>query len=185
MTRDYVWECTGNGQCGADVQGHGTHCAGTAGGKTYGTAPEALVYAIKTLSDRGSGARSWQISGIDCTMRAMTLNISTALTIASALPDIVSGHIHRRTGARSEVAVRTSDASVLNVDMHALSSLGSLWHSDAPQTPRRHCRINVERFNFWNHVVHGVRLQDLDVASVLRHQLFHLLPAVNLREGRT
>merc|ERR1719329_1882617 len=65
MTQDSVWECTGHGQCGADVQGHGTHCAGTAGGKTYGTAPEALVYAIKTLSDQGSGARSWQISGID------------------------------------------------------------------------------------------------------------------------
>jgi len=65
MTQGSVWECTGHGQCGADVQGHGTHCAGTAGGKTYGTAPEALVYAIKTLSDQGSGARSWQISGID------------------------------------------------------------------------------------------------------------------------
>jgi subtilisin family serine protease len=65
MSQDYVWECTGDDHCGGDVHGHGTHCAGSAGGKTYRTAPEALVYAIKTLSDQGPGARSWQISGID------------------------------------------------------------------------------------------------------------------------
>jgi subtilisin family serine protease len=65
MTKNREWECSGNDSCGGDVQGHGTHCAGSAGGKTYGVAPDAKVYAIKTLSDQGSGARSWQYSGID------------------------------------------------------------------------------------------------------------------------
>jgi len=51
--------------CALDRQGHGTHCAGTAAGTTYGVAPEASVRAVKTLSDAGSGQLSWQIAGID------------------------------------------------------------------------------------------------------------------------
>ena len=51
--------------CAGDRQGHGTHCAGTAAGATYGVASEATVKAVKTLSDQGSGARSWQFAAID------------------------------------------------------------------------------------------------------------------------
>jgi subtilisin family serine protease len=51
--------------CAADRQGHGTHCAGTAAGRAYGVASSATVYAVKTLSDSGSGALSWQTAGID------------------------------------------------------------------------------------------------------------------------
>jgi len=65
MTSGSARECDGSNSCGGDVQGHGTHCAGTAGGRTYGVAPDARVYAVKTLSDQGSGARSWQYAGID------------------------------------------------------------------------------------------------------------------------
>merc|ERR1711920_1166213 len=39
--------------------------AGTAAGATYGVASEATVKAVKTLSDQGSGARSWQFAAID------------------------------------------------------------------------------------------------------------------------
>jgi len=58
-------ECNGDLSCAADRQGHGTHCAGTAGGQTYGVAAAATVKAVKTLSDQGSGARSWQYTAID------------------------------------------------------------------------------------------------------------------------
>jgi len=57
--------CNGNSACALDRQGHGTHCAGTATGNSYGVAPGAKVYSIKTLSDSGSGALSWQFSGVD------------------------------------------------------------------------------------------------------------------------
>lgn len=58
-------ECNGNTGCALDRQGHGTHCAGTAAGNKYGVAPGAAVYAIKTLSDSGSGALSWQFTGVE------------------------------------------------------------------------------------------------------------------------
>jgi len=57
--------CSGSSSCAGDRQGHGTHCAGTTAGRTYGVAPQANVYAVKVLSDQGSGALSWGIGSLD------------------------------------------------------------------------------------------------------------------------
>jgi len=65
MTSGRLVECNGNQNCAGDKQGHGTHCAGTAGGRSYGVASGAKIYAVKTLSDSGSGSRSWQYSAMD------------------------------------------------------------------------------------------------------------------------
>jgi len=51
--------------CANDRQGHGTHCAGTAGGDTYGVARGARVYGVKVLSDQGSGQSSWSWWSLD------------------------------------------------------------------------------------------------------------------------
>jgi subtilisin family serine protease len=48
-----------------DGNGHGTHCAGTIGGTTWGAAKEANLVAVKVLSDKGSGSTSGVIAGID------------------------------------------------------------------------------------------------------------------------
>jgi len=58
-------ECNGDLGCAADAQGHGTHCAGTAAGETYGVAPAANVRAVKVLGDNGSGSWSWSYSALD------------------------------------------------------------------------------------------------------------------------
>merc|ERR1719145_361526 len=66
VTSGSVVECSsGSTDCAADRQSHGTHCAGTAAGATYGVASEATLKSMKTLSDQGSGARSWQFAAID------------------------------------------------------------------------------------------------------------------------
>lgn len=41
---------------GEDCNGHGTHCAGTIGGKTFGVAKEVTLYSARVLSCVGSGA---------------------------------------------------------------------------------------------------------------------------------
>jgi len=58
-----VFECDpSDTTCGADTHGHGTHCAGTAGGSKYGAAKEASLYAVKTCCGLGSntyGGLDW------------------------------------------------------------------------------------------------------------------------------
>lgn len=65
MTSGELVECNGDANCGGDAQGHGTHCAGSAGGESFGVAPQAAVKSVKVLSDQGSGSWSWSYSALD------------------------------------------------------------------------------------------------------------------------
>jgi len=48
-----------------DGNGHGTHCAGTIGGATYGMAKKVNLVAVKVLTDQGSGSTQSVIAGVD------------------------------------------------------------------------------------------------------------------------
>jgi len=48
-----------------DGNGHGTHCAGTIAGRTFGVAKKAKVVAVKVLRSNGSGSMSDVIKGIE------------------------------------------------------------------------------------------------------------------------
>merc|ERR1719211_806894 len=65
MTSGNPLECNGDLSCAGDRQGHGTHCAGTAAGVSFGVAPGAAVRSIKVLSDQGSGSWSWSYYALD------------------------------------------------------------------------------------------------------------------------
>jgi oryzin len=47
-----------------DENGHGTHCAGTIGGLTFGVYKTARLIGVKVLDARGSGTNSGLISGV-------------------------------------------------------------------------------------------------------------------------
>merc|ERR1712110_1056010 len=51
--------------CARDNNGHGTHCAGTIAGKTFGVAKEAIVHAVKVLGYDGRGSNAGIIEAID------------------------------------------------------------------------------------------------------------------------
>lgn len=48
-----------------DRNGHGTHVAGTVGGRTFGVAPEVTIIPIKVLDQSGGGNETSVISAID------------------------------------------------------------------------------------------------------------------------
>ena len=52
-----------------DCAGHGTHVAGTIGGRTYGVAPAVALVAVRTLDCEGGGETSGVIAGIDWAAR--------------------------------------------------------------------------------------------------------------------
>ena len=48
-----------------DGNGHGTHCSGTIGGKKFGVAKKANIYAVKVLKSNGSGTMSDVVKGVE------------------------------------------------------------------------------------------------------------------------
>jgi len=67
---DYSWPipfpcAEGDMECAIDNQGHGTHCAGSAGGTTFGVAPKATIHGMKVLGDSGAGNLFSIIGSVD------------------------------------------------------------------------------------------------------------------------
>nr|ABL74285.1 cuticle-degrading serine protease [Drechslerella coelobrocha] len=62
----------------SDGNGHGTHCAGTIAGKTYGVSKKAKVVAVKVLSAGGSGSTSGVINGMNWVAENAEANLSVA-----------------------------------------------------------------------------------------------------------
>ncbi|MEV4329477.1 S8 family peptidase [Streptomyces sp. NPDC049597] len=58
-------DTVGGGQNGQDCQGHGTHVAGTVGGRTYGVAKNVNLIAVRVLDCNGSGTTAGVIAGVD------------------------------------------------------------------------------------------------------------------------
>ncbi len=58
-------DTVGGGRNGQDCQGHGTHVAGTVGGKTYGVAKAVKLVAVRVLDCAGSGTTAGVIAGVD------------------------------------------------------------------------------------------------------------------------
>ena len=59
----FGFDATGQGL--QDGNGHGTHCAGTIGGKTYGVAKNVELVAVRVLDSSGSGSYDGVIKGIE------------------------------------------------------------------------------------------------------------------------
>ena len=61
-----------------DCNGHGTHCAGTAGSQSWGVAKEATLHSVKILDCDGSGSTSGIIAGIDWVVSVAKKNKAVA-----------------------------------------------------------------------------------------------------------
>jgi len=55
-----------------DLNGHGTHCAGTVGGTTYGIAKKVSLKAVKVLDEAGSGSITGVVAGVNYVTKAAT-----------------------------------------------------------------------------------------------------------------
>lgn len=97
-----------------DGNGHGTHCAGTIGSKTYGIAKKATLYAVKVLRTNGFGTNSDVIKGIEWVIKAhkktadkqsvanMSLGGGRSLTLEKAVNKAVESGVHFAVAAGND-----------------------------------------------------------------------------------
>jgi len=94
-----------------DCNGHGTHVAGTVGGRAYGVAKNVNLVAVKVLNCRGSGSWSSVIGGINWVKshargKKATANLSLGGGASSAV-DYAVRNLHR-SGVVTVVAAGNS-----------------------------------------------------------------------------
>ncbi|KFZ24767.1 hypothetical protein V502_00755 [Pseudogymnoascus sp. VKM F-4520 (FW-2644)] len=109
------------GSADTDENGHGTHCAGTIGGSTYGVSNQTALVAVKVLDSAGSGSNSGVIAGIQWVAndaaskgneRDSVLSMSLGGEYSAALNSAVSSIVG--AGVTVVVAAGNDDADAAN-----------------------------------------------------------------------
>ncbi|OKI99887.1 S8 family peptidase [Kitasatospora sp. CB01950] len=59
------FDAVGDGRNGQDCHSHGTHVAGTVGGRTYGVARAVSLAAVRVLDCQGEGSTAASLAGLD------------------------------------------------------------------------------------------------------------------------
>jgi subtilisin family serine protease len=135
-----------------DGNGHGTHCAGTVGGASYGIAKRSTLVAVGVLGPTGSGSYDDVISGINwsasnCTAKcvgSMSLgggassavdNAVNAFVVSTRFMAVAAGNSN--TNAQNTSPARAADAyTVMATDSAArkasYSNYGSVCSTWAP-----------------------------------------------------
>jgi subtilisin family serine protease len=124
----------------ADCNGHGTHVAGTIGGRTYGVAKGVSLIAVRVLSCSGSGSTSGVIAGINWVTNQkranpsipMVANMSLGGGASSALDTAVRNSINY--GVTYAIAAGNSNANACNYSparVAAALTVGATASNDA------------------------------------------------------
>ncbi|ELT96038.1 hypothetical protein CAPTEDRAFT_163820 [Capitella teleta] len=111
----------GIGEGNDDLNGHGTHCAGTVGGSTYGVAKNTNLIAVKVMNRFGSGLTTDIVAGIEyvttqhqaSTSKKSVMNISLGSAGDSpAMNGAVEAAI--AAGVHAAIAAGNSNADACN-----------------------------------------------------------------------
>lgn len=146
------FDAVGDGGGGQDCEGHGTHVAGTVGGRTYGVARAVRLVSVRVLGCDGRGDYSAVVAGLDWVAanarQPAVLNVSlgggrsdavnraaTAVAAAGTLPVIAAGNSAADACAVSPASadrVVTVAASNRRDEQSAFSNRGACVEIHAP-----------------------------------------------------
>ncbi|KAJ8049808.1 hypothetical protein HOLleu_02719 [Holothuria leucospilota] len=96
---------------GVDCNGHGSHCAGTVAGTTYGVAKKAHIYGVRVLSCIGFGSTEGVVSGCEKVASDAILPAVASLSLGGGASEAMDAGIVAmvRNGVTSVVAAGNSN----------------------------------------------------------------------------
>jgi subtilisin family serine protease len=103
-----------------DCQGHGTHVAGTVGGKTYGVAKKVKLVAVRVLNCAGYGSDADVIAGMDWVAGNAALPAVVNMSLGDVIPTKTMG-----TNGPVDDAVRGMISSGITVVVAAGNGWGN------------------------------------------------------------
>jgi subtilisin family serine protease len=74
-----------------DCDGHGTHVAGTVGGKTFGVAKKVKLVGVRVLNCAGYGSDADVIAGMDWVAKTATLPATANMSLGDVVPSKTMG----------------------------------------------------------------------------------------------
>jgi subtilisin family serine protease len=126
------------GETGTDLNGHGTHCAGTIGGTIYGVAKQVSLKAVKVLNASGSGTNAGVIAGVNYvtnnksasrkSVASMSLGGGASATLDTAVSNSIS------SGVLYAVAAGNDNADACNYSparVATAATVGATTNTDA------------------------------------------------------
>ena len=117
---DMVDKLTGSDLKGYDCNGHGTHVAGTIGGKTYGVAKEVTMNIVRGLNCAGKGA----VSGVVHAMNLIAM-------VKSSNPKVISLSL----GIEKSDALNTALKSMNDKGITTVSAAGNQGSNSCNYSP--------------------------------------------------
>ncbi|MGW7521275.1 S8 family peptidase [Streptomyces sp. NPDC054796] len=109
----------GDGQNGQDCQGHGTHVAGTVGGKTYGVAKAAKLVAVRVLNCSGSGSTSGVIAGVDWVTANATKPAVANMSLGGGSNTSLDNAVKRSIAAGITYAIAAGNGNAIGTPQNA------------------------------------------------------------------
>lgn len=122
----------------SDLNGHGTHCAGTVGGTTYGVAKLVSLKSVKVLNSAGSGTTAGVVAGVDYVTnnydksKPAIASMSLGGGVSTALDQSVENSI--AAGVVYAIAAGNSNANTCNYSPARVSTavtVGATQNNDA------------------------------------------------------
>lgn len=114
--------------CAKDFNGHGTHVAGTVGGRDVGVAEGATLHAMKVLGDSGHGSMSSVIDAFDHLFTRVNRGGFASNTIVATL-SLSASVIH--TGLETAINEAIENHGVSVVVAAGNDAKDACWHSPA------------------------------------------------------
>ncbi|MFF0060932.1 S8 family peptidase [Streptomyces sp. NPDC005279] len=112
-------DTVGGGQNGQDCNGHGTHVAGTVGGKTYGVAKGVKLVAVRVLDCQGSGTTAGVIAGIDWVTANAKKPAVANMSLGGSADAALDNAVKKSIGSGVSYAIAAGNGNFLGLPANA------------------------------------------------------------------